>query len=189
MSDPRHDPVCCVVVSILHDWLPSLDGDAQETHVLVVNAMENGKPGNTLHQNPAPSPPPHQGVAVPPSPPNNEYMFCVDNLAAAGAAPEEPGPSCTPSGTKPAAACTSMGLQGVHWHACKGERAMFTELAALVRASDPDILLSWEVQRAGLGYLMDRATALNISLASLLSRTPEVRYKARLPRALFHCHI
>ena len=161
LSDPRHDRVCCVVVSILHDWMPVPDGEAQETHVLVVEDVDlhAGSVLGTADSNPQAAVEGQAGVPEPPA---------VGTKEGPAARPAyTPGSSAGPAGG-------SLGLHGVHWHFCATEAAALEELALLVRAQDPDILLSWEVQRTGLGYLVDRATALDMSLTQMLSRTPEV---------------
>jgi len=43
-----------------------------------------------------------------------------------------------------------------------------------VRQLDPDILIGWDVQKGGLGYLADRAAVLGINLLRAASRTPEL---------------
>lgn len=164
-SDPRHDAVCLVVVSLLHDWLPGQDGEAQQTHVLLVDLAPRDAAGHAAHD--AARPDAHTSGA-----PAHAMLHA------------------------------GVGIRGVQWHPCADEQALFATLAELVREADPDILLSWEVQRAGLGYLVDRATALDMSLVAMLSRTPEVHAIAcqlcALERVLLcvsdacavcHCHV
>ena len=66
------------------------------------------------------------------------------------------------------------------------ERQLLLRIASLVRVKDPDMLLSWDTQGAGLGYLIERGEALaskdkhgnesnqikGIDLVKLLGRTP-----------------
>jgi DNA polymerase elongation subunit (family B) len=64
----------------------------------------------------------------------------------------------------------------------KDERQLLLRLASIVRLRDPDILLSWDTQGSGLGYLIERGVALGkdsndsreIDMARLLGRTPTV---------------
>lgn len=57
------------------------------------------------------------------------------------------------------------------------EEALLDAVVGAVRALDPDILVGYEVQQGSLGYLNDRATALQRSepLLRQLSRTPQVQ--------------
>ena len=57
------------------------------------------------------------------------------------------------------------------------EDALLDAVVGAVRALDPDILVGYEVQQGSLGYLNDRATALQRSepLLRQLSRTPQVQ--------------
>lgn len=50
------------------------------------------------------------------------------------------------------------------------EEDLLARLAALVTGLDPDILVGWDVQRASLGYLADRASALGLNLLRQMSR-------------------
>ncbi|KAL4099442.1 hypothetical protein PRIC1_007247 [Phytophthora ramorum] len=52
------------------------------------------------------------------------------------------------------------------------ERDMFHSLEALVRRWDPDFLAGFEVQKASIGYLVDRASQMEINLIQSLSRLP-----------------
>ncbi|KAG9493376.1 hypothetical protein GDO78_001340 [Eleutherodactylus coqui] len=65
------------------------------------------------------------------------------------------------------------------------EKELFEQLISLVRRYDPDILLGYEVQMYSWGYLLQRASALNVDLCQQISRVPgaSVR-KGVLPRML-----
>ncbi|KAF4035862.1 DNA polymerase family B [Phytophthora infestans] len=52
------------------------------------------------------------------------------------------------------------------------ERELLHSLEALVRRWDPDFLTGFEVQKASIGYLVDRASQLDIQLIQSLSRLP-----------------
>ena len=72
----------------------------------------------------------------------------------------------------------------------KDERQLLLRIASIVRVKDPDMLLSWDTQGAGLGYLIERGAALGkntakgenatteIDMARLLGRTPRAQIKA-----------
>ena len=61
----------------------------------------------------------------------------------------------------------------------ESEQALLEAFIEAVRALDPDMLVGWEVQQGSIGYLIDRATLLEIPLLRAISRTPEVRPAAR----------
>ncbi|KAE9047947.1 DNA polymerase zeta catalytic subunit [Phytophthora rubi] len=52
------------------------------------------------------------------------------------------------------------------------ERDLFRSLEVLVRSWDPDFLAGFEVQKASIGYLVDRASQMDINLIQTLSRLP-----------------
>jgi hypothetical protein len=68
----------------------------------------------------------------------------------------------------------------------RDERQLLLRLSSIVRMKDPDMLLSWDTQGAGIGYLIERGIALGkdgnedggsykeLDLARLLSRVPTV---------------
>jgi len=68
----------------------------------------------------------------------------------------------------------------------KDERQLLLRLASIVRLKDPDMLLSWDTQGSGIGYLIERGVALGknsaggdgngkeLDMARLLGRTPTV---------------
>jgi DNA polymerase zeta len=53
------------------------------------------------------------------------------------------------------------------------EAALIEGFCAAVRRLDADILVSWDAQRGGLGYLAERGAALGINVLRLASRAPE----------------
>ena len=54
------------------------------------------------------------------------------------------------------------------------EADLLEAFIAAIRSLDPDILLGFEVQQGSLGYLVDRATTLEMNLLRAISRAPEV---------------
>ncbi|KAG7388922.1 DNA polymerase zeta catalytic subunit [Phytophthora pseudosyringae] len=52
------------------------------------------------------------------------------------------------------------------------ERELLRSLEALIRRWDPDFLAGFEVQKASFGYLVDRASQMDINLIQSLSRLP-----------------
>ncbi|XP_066463164.1 DNA polymerase zeta catalytic subunit [Eleutherodactylus coqui] len=59
------------------------------------------------------------------------------------------------------------------------EKELFEQLISLVRRYDPDILLGYEVQMYSWGYLLQRASALNVDLCQQISRVPEDKNENR----------
>ncbi|KAG2785806.1 DNA polymerase zeta catalytic subunit [Phytophthora cactorum] len=59
------------------------------------------------------------------------------------------------------------------------ERELLHSLEALIRRWDPDFLAGFEVQKASIGYLVDRASQLDINLIQSLSRLPSARIDPR----------
>jgi hypothetical protein len=76
----------------------------------------------------------------------------------------------------------------------KDEHQLLLRFASIVRMKDPDMLLSWDTQGAGLGYLIERGVALGknasgsdsspkeIDMARLLGRTPRADPKSESDR-------
>lgn len=92
----------------------------------------------------------------------------------------------TPTTSNPATApdMQHLGSQGRQDECTYAQVTSFDSEAALldgfvqaVRALDPDIILGFEVQQGSVGFLVDRALALERPLPLLreLSRTPEAR--------------
>jgi len=74
----------------------------------------------------------------------------------------------------------------------KDERSLLLRIASIVRGKDPDMLLSWDTQGGGLGYIIERGATLGkntrgdkssadasegIDMAKLMGRTPTVGCK------------
>jgi hypothetical protein len=72
----------------------------------------------------------------------------------------------------------------------KSERQLLLRIASIVRQKDPDMLVSWDTQGAGLGYIIERGAVLGkdgidpsrgsssvseIDMARLLGRTPSAK--------------
>ena len=69
------------------------------------------------------------------------------------------------------------------------EQQLLLRISSIVQWKDPDVLVSWDTQAGGLGYLIDRGFALgkkeeessgqrkrmNIDMIRLLGRTPKCR--------------
>jgi hypothetical protein len=86
---------------------------------------------------------------------------------------------------------TTMGIASPFSAECvRDERQLLLRMSSIVRLKDPDMLLSWDTQGAGLGYLIERGAALGkpgtdrnfdsnanapeIDMARLLGRVPTV---------------
>jgi DNA polymerase elongation subunit (family B) len=91
----------------------------------------------------------------------------------------------------------------------RDERQLLLTLASIVRRKDPDMLVSWDTQGAGLGYLVERGVALGkgnyptsmssdpgagnfqkeIDMARLLSRIPTTaksEHNSTIAKTLFN---
>ncbi|XP_044147686.1 DNA polymerase zeta catalytic subunit [Bufo gargarizans] len=67
---------------------------------------------------------------------------------------------------------TRSGVTGFQTTYATDEKELFEQLIGLVRRYDPDILLGYEVQMHSWGYLLQRASALNVNLCQQMSRVP-----------------
>ncbi|XP_078505271.1 DNA polymerase zeta catalytic subunit isoform X2 [Lissotriton helveticus] len=65
------------------------------------------------------------------------------------------------------------GVTGLDIIYATDEKGLFQEVVNLVRRYDPDILLGYEVQMRSWGYLLQRASALDVDLCQMISRVPE----------------
>uniref|UniRef100_A0A8C5Q0F4 DNA polymerase zeta catalytic subunit n=1 Tax=Leptobrachium leishanense TaxID=445787 RepID=A0A8C5Q0F4_9ANUR len=68
---------------------------------------------------------------------------------------------------------TRSGIAGFEVTYATDEKDLFEKLLHLVRRFDPDILLGYEVQMRSWGYLLQRASALNVNLCQQMSRIPD----------------
>ncbi|KAM4041549.1 DNA polymerase zeta catalytic subunit [Anomaloglossus baeobatrachus] len=68
---------------------------------------------------------------------------------------------------------TRSGVTGFQTTYVTDEKELFEQLINLTRRYDPDILLGYEVQMHSWGYLLQRASALNVDLCQQMSRVPE----------------
>ncbi|XP_054990548.1 DNA polymerase zeta catalytic subunit isoform X1 [Sorex araneus] len=59
------------------------------------------------------------------------------------------------------------------------EKALFQEVADIIKRYDPDILLGYEIQMHSWGYLLQRAAALNVDLCQMISRVPDDKIENR----------
>ncbi|KAE8602678.1 hypothetical protein XENTR_v10014081 [Xenopus tropicalis] len=71
------------------------------------------------------------------------------------------------------------GITGFEVTYAADEKQLFEMLLSLVRRFDPDILLGYEVQMHSWGYLLQRASALNVDLCQQLSRVPDDKNENR----------
>ncbi|NP_001163919.1 REV3 like, DNA directed polymerase zeta catalytic subunit L homeolog [Xenopus laevis] len=71
------------------------------------------------------------------------------------------------------------GITGFEVTYATDEKQLFVMLLSLVRRFDPDILLGYEVQMHSWGYLLQRASALNVDLCQQLSRVPDDKNENR----------
>ncbi|XP_066229554.1 DNA polymerase zeta catalytic subunit isoform X3 [Saccopteryx leptura] len=59
------------------------------------------------------------------------------------------------------------------------EKALFQEIADIIKRYDPDILLGYEIQMHSWGYLLQRAAALSVDLCQMISRVPDDKIENR----------
>ncbi|KAL0413081.1 UNVERIFIED_CONTAM: DNA polymerase zeta catalytic subunit [Sesamum radiatum] len=52
------------------------------------------------------------------------------------------------------------------------ELQLFNHFTKVVRASDPDVLMGWDIQSGSLGFLAERAAHIGVGLLNNISRTP-----------------
>ncbi|KAL0387485.1 UNVERIFIED_CONTAM: DNA polymerase zeta catalytic subunit [Sesamum radiatum] len=52
------------------------------------------------------------------------------------------------------------------------ELQLFNHFTKVVRASDPDVLMGWDIQSSSLGFLAERAAHIGVGLLNNISRTP-----------------
>ncbi|CAI9566961.1 unnamed protein product [Staurois parvus] len=74
---------------------------------------------------------------------------------------------------------TRSGITGFQITYASDEKDLFQKLLNLIRRYDPDILLGYEVQMHSWGYLLQRASALNVDLCKQISRIPEDKNENR----------
>ncbi|XP_073483194.1 DNA polymerase zeta catalytic subunit isoform X1 [Aquarana catesbeiana] len=74
---------------------------------------------------------------------------------------------------------TRSGITGFQITYASDEKDLFEKLLSLIRRYDPDILLGYEVQMHSWGYLLQRASALNVDLCQQISRIPEDKNENR----------
>ncbi|CAH2252147.1 DNA polymerase zeta catalytic subunit isoform X1 [Pelobates cultripes] len=68
---------------------------------------------------------------------------------------------------------TRSGIAGFEVTYAADEKELFEKLLHLIRRYDPDILIGYEVQMHSWGYLLQRASALNVNLCQQMSRIPD----------------
>ncbi|CAM1296166.1 REV3L (predicted) [Pycnogonum litorale] len=71
------------------------------------------------------------------------------------------------------------GLTGLEFKYVETEVEMFSELVETLIRYDPDILVGYEIQMLSWGYLIDRASHLNVNLCPRLSRVPNSENSSR----------
>ncbi|XP_068087412.1 DNA polymerase zeta catalytic subunit isoform X2 [Hyperolius riggenbachi] len=74
---------------------------------------------------------------------------------------------------------TRSGIAGFQVTYALDEKDLFEKFLSLIRKYDPDILVGYEVQMHSWGYLLQRASALNVDLCQQMSRIPEDKNKNR----------
>lgn len=75
------------------------------------------------------------------------------------------------------AAHEGMDFEGLDLHeiqTAKDEIELFSKVIALFKLHDPDIVVSWEAERMGIGYLCKRAQhGIGFKLTDLIDRTSQ----------------
>jgi DNA polymerase elongation subunit (family B) len=98
----------------------------------------------------------------------------------------QPGNKAPTNAPKPKTGISS----SIVMHAVRSEEELLRRVSSVVRAIDPDSLVSWDTQGAGIGYLIERGCVLGkpkdgedgivvskqkIDMVRLLGRTPKAR--------------
>ncbi|XP_071074731.1 DNA polymerase zeta catalytic subunit isoform X2 [Dasypus novemcinctus] len=71
------------------------------------------------------------------------------------------------------------GITGLEVTYAADEKALFKEIADIIKRYDPDILLGYEIQMHSWGYLLQRAAALSVDLCQMISRVPDDKIENR----------
>ncbi|XP_014636650.1 PREDICTED: DNA polymerase zeta catalytic subunit isoform X1 [Ceratotherium simum simum] len=71
------------------------------------------------------------------------------------------------------------GITGLEVTYAADEKALFQEIADIIKRYDPDILLGYEIQMHSWGYLLQRAAALSVDLCQMISRVPDDKMENR----------
>lgn len=71
------------------------------------------------------------------------------------------------------------GITGLEVTYAADEKALFQEIADIIKRYDPDILLGYEIQMHSWGYLLQRAAALSVNLCQMISRVPDDKIENR----------
>ncbi|XP_058514090.1 DNA polymerase zeta catalytic subunit isoform X2 [Ochotona princeps] len=71
------------------------------------------------------------------------------------------------------------GITGLEVTYAADEKALFQEIASIIKRYDPDILLGYEIQMHSWGYLLQRAAALSVDLCQMISRVPDDKIENR----------
>ncbi|XP_045721283.1 DNA polymerase zeta catalytic subunit isoform X1 [Mirounga angustirostris] len=71
------------------------------------------------------------------------------------------------------------GITGLEVTYAPDEKALFQEIADIIKRYDPDILLGYEIQMHSWGYLLQRAAALSVDLCQMISRVPDDKIENR----------
>ncbi|XP_060046584.1 DNA polymerase zeta catalytic subunit isoform X2 [Erinaceus europaeus] len=71
------------------------------------------------------------------------------------------------------------GITGLEVTYTTDEKALFQEIADIIKRYDPDILLGYEIQMHSWGYLLQRAAALSVDLCQMISRVPHDKIENR----------
>ncbi|XP_069880851.1 DNA polymerase zeta catalytic subunit isoform X2 [Dipodomys merriami] len=71
------------------------------------------------------------------------------------------------------------GITGLEVTYAADEKALFQEIADIMKRYDPDILLGYEIQMHSWGYLLQRAAALSVDLCQMISRVPDDKIENR----------
>nr|XP_025150812.1 DNA polymerase zeta catalytic subunit isoform X6 [Bubalus bubalis] len=71
------------------------------------------------------------------------------------------------------------GITGLQVTYAADEKALFQEIANIIKRYDPDILLGYEIQMHSWGYLLQRAAALSVDLCQMISRVPDDKTENR----------
>ncbi|KAL6779570.1 POLZ1 [Auxenochlorella protothecoides x Auxenochlorella symbiontica] len=198
LPDPRHDAVRAVFLVVMDDD-EEVDDGKYTARILLwddkVGTRRPGDGGQGAPESASPAPAPQLQTPAAPAAPSHPGAGPAGCATPPGgqASPGSPAPFPSPplASTARDVPCVSPGrgpmgrglrrwagadaLTSAQVDLYASEAALLDAVVEGVRALDPDILLGFEVQCGGLGYLNDRAAALgDAHYLRALSRTPEL---------------
>ena len=179
LPDPEYDAVLFICYHIHNDWPHPLTGDEEErTGVLAVDLTKPdwmGKPppkaSPTKAKSPQSSPVKGKSLIKEKSPKKAPPHSLNSPSRSQQPVAEGHAPSTLPSDVLPYLEHCGL-AEGLEVTYADSELNLFDKLVQLVRETDPDILVGYEIQMSSWGYLNERASHLGFNLIGQISRVP-----------------